>query len=221
LALSRRIVVPGMLAEYTAFAQLVCGISDQGWEKPTGCPGWTVADVAAHVVGQLVDVVGLQLDGLGTPEVTAREVQERTGRPPRELADELRPATNRASGITGSFDDAAWKAPVPGGTAGTLGFGIEALWFDTYIHADDIRDALEIPSHKGPGLIACVSHIAQVLTDQEWVPATLALEELPQFIVSGGDGRIIVGDAKAFVLVATGRGDPSMFGLDKTVQIYR
>ena len=48
-----------------------------------------MADVAAHVIGSMADVVSGRLEGLGSPEVTAREVAERTGRSPIELATEL------------------------------------------------------------------------------------------------------------------------------------
>ena len=37
----------------------------------------------------MADVAALRLEGLGTPEVTARQVAERRGRSPGELADEL------------------------------------------------------------------------------------------------------------------------------------
>ena len=37
----------------------------------------------------------------------------------------------------------------------------------------------------------------------------------------GGGGRRITGDPLAFVLVATGRGDPAPSALDETVNIYR
>ena len=37
----------------------------------------------------------------------------------------------------------------------------------------------------------------------------------------GGGGPTLTGDALAFVLVGTGRADPSSLGLDDTVNIYR
>ena len=80
MTLARSVVVPGMLTEYAAFADLLSDLSPEQWETPSRCDGWRVADVAAHVVGQLSDVTALRLDGLGTPEVTARQVDERRGR---------------------------------------------------------------------------------------------------------------------------------------------
>jgi uncharacterized protein (TIGR03083 family) len=188
---------------------------------PTRCHGWNVADVAAHVIGQLTDVVNLQLEGLGSPEVTARQVEERSGRSAVELAEELGNGTDRADVLVEAFDDAAWHAPIAGSTVQSLGFGLESLWFDTFLHADDIRNALGQSSQATGGLAPSVSHIAQILTDQGWEPATLSFVETPAFEVSGGGGRTITGKAMPFVLVATGRADPAGLGLDDSVNIYR
>ncbi len=222
MTLARDAVVPGMLAEYQSFDDLIRGLSDEEWNRPTRCDGWRVADVAGHVVGQLTDVVNLRLDGLGTPEVTKRQVDERRGLAPSALADELRSSNALAASLADAFDDAAWAGPLPSGAPGTLGFGIEALWFDTYLHADDIGAALDRTSGRGDqGLAPSLSHIAQVLSDQGWNPADLALDGQPSFPVSGGGGRKVTGDAFAFVLASTGRGDPSSLGFDESVNIYR
>jgi uncharacterized protein (TIGR03083 family) len=221
MTLSREVVIPGMLAEYQAFGQLVRGLSDEDWDTPSRCEGWRVADVAAHVIGQLTDVAALRLDGLGTPEVTARQVEEHRGRTPGELADELDSSVKQAADLAAAFDDAAWESAAPAGVTGTLGFGIEALWFDTSLHADDIRSALGRLPSVGDALAPSLSHISQVLTDQGWGPADLALDGFEAFPVSGGGGRTVSGDAYGFVLASTGRGDTAAFGLDESVNIYR
>lgn len=221
MTLPRTRAVPGLIAAYGAFGQLIEPLSAAEWAAPTRCDGWTVGDVAAHVIGQLTDVVNVRLDGIGSPEVTGRQVTERRGRAPGELAGELRAGVKTVSEPMASFDDAAWEGPAPGGLGGTLGFGIEALWHDTYLHADDILAALGRPSARDDGLAASISHVAEVLTGNGWGPATLALDGMPEFEVSGGGGKPITGDPLAFVLAATGRADPAPLGLDETVNIYR
>lgn len=221
MTLSRSVAVPGMIAEYEAFTDLIEGLSSEEWAAPTRCEGWTVAGVAAHVVGQLTDVANLRLEGLGTPEVTARQVEERQDRSPTELAEELRSSAKLGADLAAGFDDAQWDGPVGGGLPGTLGFGIEALWYDTYVHADDIRDALHLPSVSGDGLLVSLSHLAQILTDQGWERAELRFPPYGSFPVSGGGGRVIDGDALAFVLAATGRSDPASLGLPDSVNVYR
>jgi uncharacterized protein (TIGR03083 family) len=222
MTLPRDVVVPGLFAEYGDFGELLRSLSADDWRRPTRCEGWTAADVAAHVVGTLSDVVNLRLEGLGTPEVTERQVAERRGRTPGELADELEHSTKLGADVLGGFDEAAWDAPLSGGLQGTVGYGVETLWYDTYVHGDDIRVAAGRPSVAGDGLRPSLSHIAQSLTDRGWQPAVLDFGDLGRFAVSGGgDGaRTISGDAMQFVLAATGRGDPSPFGLDHTVNIY-
>ena len=220
MTLAREKVVPGMVAEYGRFGELIGGLSGTEWESITRCDGWRVADVAGHVVGQLTDVVNFRLDGLGTQEVTKRQADERRGRTPRELADELESSTKLGADLASSFDDAAWEAIGPQGGS-TLGFGVEALWFDTFVHADDVRAALGMPSSREVGIAPSLSHIAQVLTEQGWAPAELAFEGYERFPVSGGGGRTVTGDAFDFVLASTGRGRPARFELDDSVNIYR
>jgi uncharacterized protein (TIGR03083 family) len=221
MALPRERVVGGLIAELGRFEALLRSLQSHEWAAPSRCSGWTAGDVAAHVVGGMVDVTSGRLDGLGTPEVTEREVAERRGRRPGELADELAGATKAAAELLGALDDAAWTGPSPGGFDFTLGGGVEALWYDAVLHADDIRAAVGRPSAvDADGLAVCLSHIAGVLAVHGWGPATLSLAGTDELAIGGG-GRRVTGDPLAFVLVATGRADPAAFGLDESVNIYR
>jgi len=189
MALDGAIVADGLLAELDAFAVLVQDLDEDEWASPTRCDGWTVADVAAHLIGTMTDVAEGRLDGLGTPEVTQREVDERRGRSPKELADECYEARTLAAQLLATFDEAAYAAPAPAGYDGTLAAAVEALWYDTYVHADDIRVAIGRPTETGPGLAAATSHVSGLAQALGW------------------DGEIPTGEAAAheFVLIATGR----------------
>jgi uncharacterized protein (TIGR03083 family) len=219
MTLPRTDVVPGLVAELEAFGALIGPLSAAEWEQPTRCEGWAVRDVASHVVGSMADVVSGQLEGLGSPEATAREVAERKGRGPAELVQELEAVTKLAADIAAAFDDASWEAPGPSGYEGTLGQGVEALWYDTYIHADDVRAALGRTSVRGPGLRASVHHVAHELDKLGWGPATLAFEGIEAVPVGAG-GAPHTGDALEFVLVASGRGDRAALGADAPPDIY-
>jgi uncharacterized protein (TIGR03083 family) len=214
----------GMVAELERFEELVRGLDDREWATPTRCDGWTVADVAAHVTGTMSDVVAGRLDGQGSPEVTARQVAERRGRTAAEVADELAGAAKAARDVLAMFDDAAWAAPAPGGYQGSLGDGVEALWYDTYLHGDDIRAAVGRSSLRGEGLRCSVHHVAHELTRLGWGPAILALNGIEEVPVGeggeGGAGRRITGDPFQFVLASTGRADPTSIGLDPGINIY-
>ncbi|HEX7167509.1 MAG TPA: maleylpyruvate isomerase family mycothiol-dependent enzyme [Acidimicrobiales bacterium] len=225
MTLPREEVVKGLVDEIDEFGTLVASLSDDELAKPSRCEGWTVGDVAAHVTGQLADIVHGRFDGLGTPEVTQRQVDERRGRTGVELAAELKEANAIGKTIVESIDDAAWAGPAPGPVQTTMGEGVEGLWYDAYVHAEDIRSATGRPSERGPGLRASVAHLADLLTQRGYGPATLALDGLEAFPVSGGveagaGGKTIEGDPLDFVLVATGRRDPATLGLDDKVNVY-
>jgi len=219
MTLPREDIINGLLDEMERFEDLTRSLDDSDWSTPTRCEGWPVSAVASHFIGQMADVVGGRLEGLGSPEVTQREVDERAGRSAPELADELAGARKTATDMLSLFDDDAWTTPSPGGYEGTLGDGIEALWFDGFVHADDIRRAVGRPSEPGDGLRASASHLATELTKRSWGPATLALEGLPEFDISGGGTRV-EGDPLTFVLAATGRGDAAAAGVDASVNVY-
>jgi uncharacterized protein (TIGR03083 family) len=219
MTLPREVVAEGVVSELGDFEALVRSLDVADLQAPSRCAGWTAGDVAAHVIGQISDITAGRFDGLGTPEVTARQVEERRGRTTAELADELATARAATGDLLAVFDDAAWAGPSPAGD-GTLGAGVEAIWVDAYLHADDIRAAVGRLSEVGPGVRASIVHVGDILTEQGHPPVTLALDGADEYAVSGG-GERVTGDAMAFALVATGRGDPVAFGLDKRANVYR
>ena len=99
------------------------------------------------------------------------------------------------------FDDAAWAATAPGGYEGTLGDGVEALWYDTWLHGDDIRAATGRPSVQGDGMQSAVSHVRFELAKRGWEG------DVPE----QGDA------AFTFILAATGRASS---GPDGPIDIY-
>jgi len=218
-ALDRTEICDGFLAELDAFGELIKSLEPADLDTPTRCTGWTVRDVAGHMVGQVTDVVNGRLEGLGTPEVTEREAKERAGRSPEELAAELAEGRAGVAALAEQLDDAAWNAPVASDFDGTLGEGVLALWFDGYLHADDIRAALGRPPVQSDGLRGSIHWVAVDLGRREWGPSTLALDGM-DVIEIGGGGDKITGDPYEFLLVASGRADPSPLGLDESVNIF-
>lgn len=220
MGLPREETLTGTADELAQFEELVRSLTATQWQAPTRCAGWAIGDVAAHVTGTIADIATGRLAELAAPDASARQVAERRGRPPREVADELQQATKVVGDIAAGFDDAAWSGPAPSGIPGTLGQGIEAIWYDAYIHAEDIRSALGRQPERGPGLRVSVSHLADLLGRRGWGPAVLALDGLDEVPVSGGGGRRITGDPLTFVLVATGRLAAAEMGLDRSVNVY-
>ncbi len=219
MAQSRTVVVPGFTEELAGFEALVRSLSDSEWATPSRCEGWSVGDVCRHVTGIQADIAAGRLDDLVAPDASERQVKERAGRTQVEVADELRDAAALAMTLAAAFDDDAWAADPPVDVPGTLGEAVEGLWYDAWVHGDDIRAALGRPAERGPGLAAAVSHLSDLLTHRGWGPATLGLDGVPEFQVGGG-GRRITGDPVDFVRAATGRADPAPIGLEPDVNVY-
>src|SRR6478736_6071341 len=168
MALPRSIVTDGLASSMADFEVLLRSLDPGAWDKASRCGGWTVGDVAKHAVGSIADAVNGRTDGLGSDEVTQREVDERAGKSATDLADECREVAGIAAVVLPMFDDDAWAAEAPGGYHGTLGDGIEALWADFWFHADDIRAAVGLDSVADAGLAGAVSHVCFELGHRGW-----------------------------------------------------
>ena len=212
--LSRTHVSNGCLAEYEAFADLIDGLTEDEWNAPARCAGWQARDVAGHVVG-LAEDTAAGVPGSRNADEEAASVRHES---PAGAAARLRAATASVRALLDAIDDDAWNGPI-GVPDLTLGEGVLTLWYDTYVHADDVRAALGRAPERGDGLDASVAYLAAQLSAKSWGPATLALDGIGRHEVSGG-GPEINGDALQFVLVATGRADAATMGLEPDVSIY-
>jgi uncharacterized protein (TIGR03083 family) len=215
MMLTREQVSQGTVDEWERFARLIEGLDAAQWSAPSRCAGWEVRDVSGHVLGTAVDVQK-GVFGSRTPEDQARDGHDLS---PVEHAAELRRSATELAKLVAVLDDAAWKSPSPAPDL-NIGEAILALWYDTWIHADDIRAAVGLPSDRGEGLAAAVEHVAEVLGKRKWGPARLALHGMPEVPVGQANGRVVDGDPLQFVLIATGRDDPAKLGLEPSVNIY-
>ena len=212
--LERTDVARGALDEYESFAALIESLAASEWEAPTRCTGFQVRDVAGHVVGLAEDVVK-GVPGSRNAEEEAASVR---GDAPVQAAARLRAVIAALQPLLDALDDDMWNGP-SGVPDLTFGRGVLTLWYDAFVHADDIRAAVGRPPERGAGLEASVEYLAGELTNRGWGPATLALDGMRRYDVGAG-GREITGDSMQFVLVATGRAEPATIGLEPGVSIY-
>jgi uncharacterized protein (TIGR03083 family) len=219
MTLDRETVLAGIPGEHEAFGELIGSLSPDDLRTSSRCAGWSVADIAGHAIGTVVDITQGRLEGQGTAEVTHRQAQERVGRTAKELTDELAAASPALVALLSSLPEEAWAGPAPNDPDYTLGFAVEAVWYDAYLHGDDIRAAVGRSSRRGDGLRCAVHHVAGYLEHQSWGPATIALDGIEPLEIGGG-GLEITGDPLEFVLAATGRRDPTLLGLDPSVDVY-
>lgn len=156
---------------------VVRALTDEDWERPTALPGWSVADVVAHlahlegVAGGLPQPEGGEHDP-GAPGQTngpiAREVTEagvvaRRGRSREDVVAELEQGCAARRDALADLDVSDLGAPAPG-LAGRLGWDLRT-WLrnrpiDLWVHEMDLRRALGRPPETGsPG----AAHVAALL----------------------------------------------------------
>lgn len=91
------------------------------------CPGWSVADLVAHLSAITVDVANGNIEGVGTDAYTARQVAERADQPIGMTLDQW---AEHAPALTGAFEDFPFELAA-GPAVG-----------DLYTHELDLRFAL-------------------------------------------------------------------------------
>lgn len=149
-----RELVDSLEATWSATSRVLHGITEDDWNRSTGCPGWTVKDQLAHMVwsarlltGQVPPDIALpELDHVRSPmaEYMERDVQARRDVPGPDVLAEFDEA--RAAGIAAlrAVPETDWDVPAPG----PMGFEmprsryLPIAVFDQYVHGEDIRTAL-------------------------------------------------------------------------------
>jgi uncharacterized protein (TIGR03083 family) len=102
-------VWPLVHAERAALIDDLAGLDDMQWEVPSLCDGWTVHDVAAHLVDsarttRIGFFLGLTRARFHFDRQNARGVQRELGGSPAETLDRLRSVAGRTSTPPGSRD---------------------------------------------------------------------------------------------------------------------
>ncbi|GAA1394642.1 maleylpyruvate isomerase family mycothiol-dependent enzyme [Catellatospora coxensis] len=216
-----------------ALAKIGDQLTDEQWAAPTDCPGWSVADVYAHVVSleqwmadggaapagppqQLIDSGVEQWRGAARGEVLAA-LHELLPVRERQLTDELRAAD--APGWWG------WA-----NTAVPFAVQLSARAFDLWVHEQDVRRAVRRPGNLGsPGAQNARDLVLQALPRIVAKKAGAAagsavrfttLGELPQdfavYVDEQGRASVVPSDThrstahatlswEAYTLLATGR----------------
>ena len=194
--------VAGLLGEYRAFGSLLRSLNDDEWRTRTRCDGWEARDVCGHVVGLASDSFNGRIGRFTAEEQAA----QRRDAKPSDLADELDEALGVAQSLLTVLTDEQWDSP-SGAPDLSIGDGLLTLWYDSWVHRDDVNAAIRRPVDRDAGLDAAVTYLRRHLAHDGWTaPAGVQLDSL---------------DPHDFVLAATGRTDPAPLGLDESVNIYR
>lgn len=143
-------------------AQVTAGLDEAGWRAQTPCPGWSVADIVAHVIDAEAIIAGEprqdhEPDWGALPHVrsdfgrmTEVGVDARRGWAPSALQAELTRVVDlrQRQLVDGPHD---LSAEVAAFAASTLPLGrlLTMRTFDTWVHSQDIRDAIALPGGLG------------------------------------------------------------------------
>ena len=168
------------------FETMLAGLTDDEWRAPTRCDGWTVQDVAAHLVGvnafwQMSIMAGLageptrvltNFDPASTPPLLIEPMRVL---PPLEVLARLVASHDALLAVVAELDDAGWAMPAesPAGHVPVRLLAFHALW-DCWIHERDVA----LPLGRTPAIEA--DEVASSLR----YAAALG----PGFLISGGDG---------------------------------
>jgi uncharacterized protein (TIGR03083 family) len=160
---------------WTSIADLGDTLSAAEWAAPTDCPGWSVQDNVAHIIG-----IESMILGRPTPERDLGDlphlkndigrgnemwVDAYRGFSGPEVLAEFRSVTGERLGQLRGFGDAdfaaeTWTPAGPGQVRDQIPFRT----FDSWVHEQDMRRAVGRPGHvDGPAALAAFERIAGLM----------------------------------------------------------
>jgi uncharacterized protein (TIGR03083 family) len=153
-------LIGGLAQVWASLAALGEDLAPADWDRPTDCPGWTVRDQYAHMIGTESALLG----DPAPPPLPAAHARNRMGevnegwvdtlrdRPGAAVLKAFRGVTERRLVALRALTSEGWEAPTdtPVGP-GTYALFMEIRIFDCWVHEQDIRRALDRPGHlEGP-----------------------------------------------------------------------
>ena len=157
-AFTKAELIGASLEGLTQVADLVSPLSDDQWHADTPCPGWQVADVVAHLADFESFLSGnpravVEPNWANLPHVLSETgkfieigVQARRDYTKTELVAELRELIEvRRTILNTDTGDLNSQVRGPFGGPITLERALTMRGFDTWIHEQDIRDAIGQP----------------------------------------------------------------------------
>lgn len=187
-------------ADRDELLKICAGLDGAAGQASSGCPGWSVQDVVAHMGAGLQAVVDRTAlpDTNGLPFERAQDVivQERRGLAPAEVVAHYAEVSEKALGVLGNLEKADLEIPL--GDAGTYPASAmpAAFCFDHYVH---IRADLFQPRGPltGPSPAPDSLRLHGAI---DWIEAAIgqqnagdlaALAAPAEIVLTGGDSRVL------------------------------
>lgn len=150
----RKPVIDALRDEWVTLDALVSGFDDDEWAAPSILPGWSVADIIAHITGTEWSLTGREVEASRDVSALAHvrnpigELNERwldyyRLRTRDELMDDFRSVTDQRLNMLAGMPEQQWDAEgfTPAGPD-SYGRFMRIRVFDSWIHEVDIRDSL-------------------------------------------------------------------------------
>ena len=185
------------------------GLDSAAWAAPSGCPGWSVKDLVAHMGALFWGVVDLaalpDISGLATEAAQEVLVRSRRSLTAGEVLDDYATVSEKALTALAGFAGADFELPL--GDLGTYQAPIlpAAFCFDHYTH---IRADLFAPRGPLPGPVPPSDELrlAPALT---WIEAALPQQNAALLHhVAGAADIVITGTAERTIRVGD-RAEPA------------
>ena len=147
-------LVGALEAVWSSTATLCRDLTDEEWALPTRCPGWSVQDLVAHMLGTEAMLAGRSQPAVEVPDAPHLRndigrfneawIIERRSRRGADVLDEFVEITSDRLAALGrmdqaQFDEEAWT---PAGKA-TYGRFMQIRVFDCWMHEQDARAAID------------------------------------------------------------------------------
>ena len=212
--------------EYRRLGELLAGLSDEEWRRPTDCSEWDVHDMVAHLVGAAESTASirellrqarlgrrLRPGEPGVDGMNAVQVRDRTDARPQTLIHDLAAAGRRGVRARSRIPAPLRALPVPFGPplgTRTLGYLMDRIYTrDAWLHRVDLARATGRPLPLTP------EHDGRIVADivAEWSrrhgrPYTLTLTGPAGGRFRAGSGaETQTVDAVEFVRILTGRAE--------------
>jgi uncharacterized protein (TIGR03083 family) len=130
-------VLPALDEQFDSILDLAASLGPDDWERPTACPGWSVKDNLAHVIGTEAMLAGNE-----------RWVESYRPGPPSAVLEDLRGIVAERRAALAAMDRSEFdrEAMTPAGPD-SYGRFMRIRIMDMWMHEQDIREALGRPGH--------------------------------------------------------------------------
>ena len=154
-------VIDALEEEWSVLDELLGQLTPQDWTRPSSLAGWDVQALVAHIIGTESMLVGIDppvgpIDPADYPHVrndigafNEQWIIALAGRSPTEMRSQLSEITATRRAALADMDAEAWSTEgfTPAGMD-TYGRFMRIRLFDTWLHEQDIRDAVGRPGHE-------------------------------------------------------------------------